>query len=149
MANIAFYGSHNAAVAVEENGNLIAVIEVERFLSKKNAGYSQYIPAYTRPYLIKQILKYINDEYGIAEYETCYFLNSDTIEDKTMVHYDQLIPAKKYIDSWHHLSHAACGFYQTDYEEALIISFDGGGNDGFFNVYHAENRKTITLLRAP
>ena len=39
MANIAFYGSHNAAVAVEENGELITVIEVERFLSEKNAGY--------------------------------------------------------------------------------------------------------------
>ena len=32
MANIAFYGSHNAAVAVEQNGKVLRVIEIERFL---------------------------------------------------------------------------------------------------------------------
>ena len=146
MANIAFYGSHNAAVAVEENGKLITVIEVERFLTEKNAGYAQYLVSHTRPYLLKHILEYIKDEYGISEYDKCYYLNSDTLEGGTKVHYEQLIPANEHINCLHHLSHAACGFYQTDYEEALIISFDGGGNDGFFNVYHAEDRNTITLL---
>jgi carbamoyltransferase len=136
MANIAFYGSHNAAVAVEENGKLITVIEVERFLSEKNAGYSQYLVSYTRPYLLKHILKFIEDEYGISEYDTCYYLNSDTLEGGTKVHYEKLIPAKEYKNQLHHLSHAACGLYQSDYRDALIISFDGGGNDGFFNVYH-------------
>jgi carbamoyltransferase len=146
MANIAFYGSHNAAVAVEENGKLITVIEVERFLSEKNAGYSQYLVSYTRPYLLKHILKFIEDEYGISEYDTCYYLNSDTLEGGTKVHYEKLIPAKEYKNCLHHLSHAAAGFYQSDYQEALIISFDGGGNDGFFNVYHAKDRNTIELL---
>jgi carbamoyltransferase len=146
MANISFYGSHNAAVAVEENGKLITVIEVERFLSEKNAGYSQYLVSYTRPYLLKHILKYIEDEYGISEYNTCYYLNSDTIESGTKVHYEKLIPAKEYKNCLHHLSHAATGFYQSDYNQALIISFDGGGNDGFFNVYHAKDRNNIELL---
>lgn len=146
MANIAFYGSHNAAVAVEEKGKVIAIIEIERFLSQKNAGYSQYMAAHTRPFLLTEILKFIRDEYGITEYDTCYYLNSDSMEDQQLVHYDQLIPAKTYINSWHHLSHAACGFYQTDFQEALIISFDGGGNDGYFHLYHAENRKTISPL---
>jgi len=146
MANIAFYGSHNAAVAVEENGKLITVIEVERFLSEKNAGYSQYLVSYTRPYLLKHILKFIEDEYGISEYDTCYYLNSDTIEGGRKVHYEKLIPAKEYKNQFHHLSHAACGLYQTDYKDALIISFDGGGNDGFFNVYLAKDRNDIQLL---
>lgn len=146
MANIAFYGSHNAAVAVEENGKLITVIEVERFLSEKNAGYSQYLVSYTRPYLLKHILKFIEDEYGISEYDTCYYLNSDTLEGGTKVHYEKLIPAKEYKNQLHHLSHAACGLYQSDYRDALIISFDGGGNDGFFNVYLAKDRNDIELL---
>jgi len=146
MANIAFYGSHNAAVAVEENGKLITVIEVERFLSEKNAGYSQYLVSYTRPYLLKHILKFIEDEYGISEYDTCYYLNSDTLEGGTKVHYEKLIPAKEYKNQLHHLSHAAWGLYQSDYRDALIISFDGGGNDGFFNVYLAKDRNDIELL---
>ena len=63
MANIAFYGSHNAAIAVEQNGKVLTVIEVERFLSQKNAGYSQYLISYTRPYLLKYILVMIFANY--------------------------------------------------------------------------------------
>lgn len=80
-------------------------------------GYSQYLVSYTRPFLLKHIVEYIKDEYGIFEYDKCYFLNSDTIEGNTKVHYQKLIPAKEYIECLHHLSHAACGFYQTDYNE--------------------------------
>ena len=146
MANISFYGSHNAAVVVEDQGKIITVIEVERFLTQKNAGYSQYLVSHTRPYLFKHILEYIKEEFGIYEFDKCYYLNSDTIEGSQKVYYHELIPANEYINSLHHLSHAACGFYQTDYNEALIISFDGGGNDGFFNVYHAEDRNNINLI---
>ena len=146
MANISFYGSHNAAVVVEDQGKIVTVIEVERFLTQKNAGYAQYLTSYSRPFLLTHILQYIKDEFGISEFDKCYYLNSDTIEGDHKVHYHELIPAKEYINSLHHLSHAACGFYQTDYNEALIISFDGGGNDGFFNVYHAENRTDINLI---
>jgi carbamoyltransferase len=143
MANISFYGSHNSAVAVEENGKLLCVIEVERFLNVKNAGYAQYLVSHTRPFLLKEIVKWIEKTYGISEYENCYFLNTDTIEGPKKVHYEQLIPSKNYEQLLHHGSHAACGFYQTDYSEALIVSYDGGGNDGFFNIYHASDRNTI------
>jgi len=156
MANIAFHGSHNSAIAVEENGKIVCVIEIERFISKKNSGYSQYSPVNVvlRKNLLKEILKYIENEYGITNYETCLFSNTDCIEDDLYEeiskngrnHFHVWIPAKKYISCLHHESHASCAFYQTDYEEALIISFDGGGSDGFFNIYHAKNRNTINLL---
>lgn len=145
MANISFYGSHNAGVVVEEDGKIITVIEIERFLNSKNAGYSQYLVCKTRPHLLTEIVEWIKRKYNIIEFENCLAMNSDTIEGDTKVFYEQLIPAKNYIyDNLHHFSHAANGFYQTNYNEALIVSFDGGGNDGFFNIYHAENRKSIT-----
>ena len=140
-ANIAFYGSHNSAIAVEKDGKVITVIEIERFLNQKNAGYSQYLVSYTRHYLVKQILEYIKKEFGVEEYETCYFLNTDCIEDEVRYHHHKMIPAENYVGTMHHESHAACGYYQSDYKDALIVSFDGGGNDGFFNVYVAEDRK--------
>ena len=146
MANISFYGSHNASVVLENDGEILTVIEVERFLNVKNAGYGQYLTSYTRPFLIKEILNYINDIYGINEFENCYYSNTDTIEGDVKVHYEQFIPAKNFINCLHHLSHAACGFYQTDYEESLIVSFDGGGSDGFFNIYHTPDRDNINLI---
>ena len=148
MANIAFYGSHNAAVAVENKGKLVTVIEVERFLSQKNAGYAQYCIAQSRPFLMKEIVKYIEREHGIKKFDTCYFLNTQTVEGTETVNYQELIPADNYVDGMHHGAHAACGFYQTDFKEALIVSYDGGGNDGFFNIYHAKDRNTIECIHS-
>ena len=147
MANIAFYGSHNAAIVVEKNNKIVTVIEIERFLSQKNIGVAQYSPAYSRKTIIPAIVKYIEAEFGIKEYNKCYFINADSCEgqgDKArLIHHQVTIPAKEFIEGKHHLSHAACGFYQSDYTEALIVSYDGGGNDGFFNIYHAKDRETI------
>ena len=42
MANTACYDFHNSVVAVEEDGKLITVIEMERFVSQKNAGYGLF-----------------------------------------------------------------------------------------------------------
>ena len=79
---------------MEENGKVLCVIEVERFLNIKNAGYAQYLVSHTRPFLLKEIVKWIEKKYGISEYENCYYLNTDTIEGPKKVHYEQLIPAK-------------------------------------------------------
>jgi carbamoyltransferase len=147
MANISFYGSHNSAIVVEENGKILTVIEVERFLNVKNAGYGQYLTSSSRFYLIKEILKYIKNEYGISEFDNCYYSNTDTIEGPEKVNYERFIPAKNYVNVLHHLSHAACGLYQTDYKNALIVSFDGGGSDGFFNIYLSKNRDSIELIQ--
>ena len=45
----------------------------------------------------------------------------------------------------HHETHAASAFYMSPFEEALVVSYDGGGDDGHFNVYTA-NKKGIKLL---
>ena len=42
MTNIAFYGSHNAAYAIERDGELLVNLELERFLDYKNSGIAQY-----------------------------------------------------------------------------------------------------------
>lgn len=143
MANISFYGSHNAAVVVEEKGKILCCIEIERFLNVKNAGYSQYLTSQTRTVLIKEIVNYIKEKFNIHKFENCYYSNTDTIEDDLLVKYEQLIPANNYAQTLHHFAHASSAFYQTNFKKALIISFDGGGNDGFFNIYLAKDRKTI------
>ena len=37
----------------------------------------------------------------------------------------------------HHQTHAASAFYMSPFERALIVSYDGGGDDGHFNIYFA------------
>ena len=47
----------------------------------------------------------------------------------------------------HHETHAAATFYQSPFKEALIVSYDGGGDDGHFNVYSANDMGVRFLNR--
>ena len=144
MANIAFTGSHNSTFAVEHKGKILLVLEVERFLGYKNSGLTQYkVPRYPF-FVLEHVLDYIKSYTGFSKFENCISIG-DTRVNVNGVPYDIncLIEANNYITTKHHLSHAGGSFYQSPYEEALIISFDGGGNDGTFNVYHGERSRGL------
>jgi len=147
MANIAFYGSHNAAYVVEENNEILLVLELERFLNYKNSGLAQYKCPKTEDLLFyaQYIPKWIMEKLNITEFENCYHLNTDVIiyEKHELEKY---IPAKNYVHCLHHEGHAAGCFYQSPHNEMLIFSFDGGGNDGKFNVYHCVRGESPRLL---
>ena len=49
----------------------------------------------------------------------------------------------------HHETHAASAFYMSPFEEALVVSYDGGGDDGHFNVYTANNKGIKLLEKVP
>ena len=49
----------------------------------------------------------------------------------------------------HHDAHAGYGFAQSSYEEAIVISFGAGGNDGVTNVFHADGKGINMLHRFP
>jgi len=147
MANISFYGSHNAAYVVEEDGKILLVLEVERFLNFKNSGLAQYLcPKYNDiVFFAKFIPKFIMEKLNISEFENCYFLNCDVLVEQRY-ELQTFIKAKNYYHGLHHQSHAAGVFYQSPYKEALAFSFDGGGNDGCFNIYHCERGESPKLL---
>lgn len=146
-ANIAFYGSHNASYVVEIDGKIVLVLELERFLNYKNSGLAQYKCPKVQDivFLAKYIPRWIMKNYNIEEFENCYYLNSDVII-YDLYHLHKFIPAKNYIEEKHHMSHAAGAFYQSPYKKALIFSFDGGGNDGKFNVYTCKKKESPILL---
>lgn len=151
MANISFYGSHNATFVVEENGKILSIIEVERFTNSKNCGIAQYKPAMHILLTVEEILKYIEKEFGIKEFETCFYGCTDVVVedfDRNHIIYpvEKRIPAKHYQHIGHHESHAYSCFYQSSYKEALVFSFDGGGDDGKFNVYLSKRGEDIIEL---
>ena len=47
----------------------------------------------------------------------------------------------------HHLAHATYAFYDSPFNHGLIVSMDGGGNDGVFNVYAAERSLGLDLRK--
>ena len=55
--------------------------------------------------------------------------------------------AKKLVIIDHHLAHATLGLYTSAFRRALIVSFDGGGNDGYFVAFTADMPR-ITRVRS-
>jgi len=149
MANISFYGSHNASYVIEDNGEILVVVEVERLLNLKNSGLAQYLTPKPTDiiYLSQFIPQFLMNKFNIKEFENCFYLNSDVIMDGKKYELEKNIPAQNYITNLHHRSHAAGCFYQSSYDEALIFSFDGGGNDGKFNIYYADRKNSVQLLQ--
>jgi predicted NodU family carbamoyl transferase len=123
MPNISFYGSHNSAYVIEDEGKIITVLEVERFLNLKNSGMAQYMCPKVSDllFLAKYIPEFLMKTFNIEKFDNCYYLNADVIID-TVHHLQTFIPADNYIECKHHEAHTAGAFYQSPYEKALIFS---------------------------
>lgn len=135
MVNVGFYGSHNGGIAVEKNGK-ITVVEFERLLNCKNVGLAQYKIARYREQAMQTALLYLQNNLNVHfPVDVLVHSNSEVHHNGITTSYKDLFPARLQVRTWHHRAHAASSFYQSSFDNALIFSFDGGGDDGFFNVF--------------
>lgn len=127
---VAIYGSHNGAIALARDDTILEVVEIERLVSKKNIGLWWYyhLPHPLNIEAMCEIRDYFKAKYGIDRYHKLVYnsLHSDHV---------RVFQADEVVWYPHHESHACGGFYQSPYEKALILSYDGGSDEGFFNVY--------------
>jgi carbamoyltransferase len=149
MFDLSMYGGHNASITLAKDKVILEVIELERFLNVKNMGLLWYDPSSHLPFdVLNDILKYFNKKYGLTEIENI-ICNQEDIHmfksnNKNIL---EFFNAKNLIEVYHQEGHAANAFYQSPFEEAVIISFDGGGNDGCFNFYYATRETGPVLYR--
>jgi len=136
---IAAYGSHNAAVAMYYNGKY-TVIEVERWINKKNAGLVNYLPSAYPQIIFDEIAEFLLAQTNRSDVDLYLTNYCDLNKIKPKFKYTQ----HRSFD--HHTAHAATAFYQSPYEDALTFTYDGGGDLGFFNVYRTSRTNGITLL---
>ena len=145
--DISFYGSHNAAFTVADKGEILEVLEVERFINSKNIGIAQYKTNQDILGIIPRVVEYFCNKYGVKEFENVIHLNTDVIMDEKAYDLAHLIPGKNYINKYrHHQSHAAGTFYQSPYNKALVFSFDGGGDDGKFRIFLGDKKEGLINL---
>lgn len=147
---LSIYGSHDAgAVYIDSNGN-IKVLEYERFVKKRYAMFSSdqdhreglgsndqerrdfliYIINDTRDRLLEHV---VYNELGE--------------KDKELI--SEYFPGCEFHKKEHHESHAASGFFTSNFKKSLILSIDGGGVDngdvGYTRSYIGEGN-TVSLL---
>jgi carbamoyltransferase len=126
---ISAYGSHNATISMFYKGKY-TVVEVERWLNRKNAGLANYNPVQNIQLVFDQICDYL---FGLTDRS-----EADVYISGYMGQYKPKFFYKKHLSCDHHMAHAATAFYQSPYKEALIYTYDGGGDSSYFNVYLAD-----------
>lgn len=140
--SISIYGSHNAAVTIARGKTILEVIELERFLNLKNIGLTVHLtPAKNLIPVYAALLRdYIDKKYGVKQFDHGFYqypsINLGDEKNPVIWSVYDVFPAKYYKNCSHHYSHASGVFYQSPFKEAIVFTCDGGGNDGFFHVYH-------------
>lgn len=128
--NLGFFGSHNSAVAISYKGDVLEVVELERWLAKKNAAFYYHFPIKNPNEVAKDIYEYFKKKYGAYYYDNVIWNSSEG------AHLE--FPAENYEFKSHHYAHVCNVVYQSKSEKSLNISFDGGSDEGTFNIYLGE-----------
>ncbi|MDH3257042.1 MAG: hypothetical protein OEM27_05455, partial [Nitrospinota bacterium] len=146
---------HDSAVALIENGNIVAAAQEERFTRKK---HDRSFPVNSLRWCLEERGISLNDVSAVAFYDKpiltfdrlletylsfaprgfSSFLKAmpvwlkDKLFQKDLIlgHLEEIdahFDAKKLLFSEHHYSHAASAFYASPFKEAVILTLDGVG----------------------
>lgn len=147
-SSISIYASHDASICINPAPNIYRIFEFERLLQERYCKINEMIEFEESCIKIREIIK---KEYNIDSFSKCYFgqfLDGKKEEQKQM--FKKVFNIDQLEEVGHHYSHAACALYQSNFEECLILSYDGGGidDDGVssFNIFHG-NKTTKEIKR--
>ena len=135
-ANISFYNAKT---------NKYYTIEIESLVQKRYFRLHVDNDAQYQKEILEQCRDIAEPEWGIENDYEAVLISSDGFvqtDPREIFNTEQIKTVAR-----HHETHAAATFYQSPFKEALIVSYDGGGDDGHFNVYSANNMGVRFLNR--
>jgi carbamoyltransferase len=142
---IAFHVQHDASVAVADSGRLLLVLELERLFEERYFASALDDETFREQWT--RALTVLRDATGIDQFDVA--VTSWVMPAKRRV-LQQLVRAAEWKTVDHHVAHALHGLYDAPFERPLIVSFDGGGNDGTFRVFHGERQSgRLTAIARP
>ena len=141
---VSIFGGHDANVSFyHADKNKYYSIEIERLVQKRYFRLHVDNDAASQFRILNECQKIAEERWGIKnDYEAVLICSDGFVEiDPTQVFNTEKVTTV----ARHHQTHASAAFYMSPFKEALIVSYDGGGDDGHFNVYSG-NSEGITLL---
>jgi carbamoyltransferase len=136
--NLGFFGSHNSSIAISHKGNILEVIELERWVNVKNAAFYYHFPIDNPNKVAREIYEYFKKKYNAFYYDNVVWNSSET------AHLE--FPSDNYTHLPHHVAHVNNVMYHSTALKSLNISFDGGSDEGTFNIYLGEKFKSIEKI---
>lgn len=134
LDTVAIHLSHDSVLSVDVAGD-VRNIELERIYSKRHYDVRHEGPS-------------LHDLAALVQREHHQFHTGIVVGDVDKTAEDLLgllgVTSIHQVD--HHLAHAAAAFYESPFERSLIVSYDGGGNDGTFRTFVATRESGVQPL---
>jgi len=131
---VAIFGGHDANITFyNAENNKYHVIELERLVKKRYFRLHVDNTPEEQFNIIKECQLIAEKQWGIQNNYDKILICSDgflQFDLRTIFNASEIITV-----ATHHHCHAASAFYQSPFKESLILSYDGGGDDGYFNLY--------------
>eukprot|EP00438_Fugacium_kawagutii_P009632 Skav214981 [mRNA] locus=scaffold508:147289:149361:- [translate_table: standard] len=140
-ATIAIHEGHDANIAVAVGGRIQCVLELERLFGRR-----YYHPS-DDPFIVEWpiALQVVRDKCECedgpcpAEFDTGIILGFAHAKKPHTTRLAKIVertfPVKTWRSAHHHESHALMAYYSSPFRSALVVSYDGGGDDGYWNVF--------------
>ncbi|PXX63915.1 beta-1,4-N-acetylglucosamine oligosaccharide 3-O-carbamoyltransferase NolO [Nocardia tenerifensis] len=151
---------HDTSAAIVVDGELVCAIEEERFNRDR---HTNAFPVAAIEYCLEQAGIRRADLRGVGlTFDYGQFKGNDNPFDKNLIDHDDLGPAGRELiaaqnlATWrearnqlernglpdaryfrHHLTHAACGYYLSGFDEASVLVIDGRGERESTSLWHA------------
>lgn len=123
--SLAIYGSHDSSICINPSPGIYRIYELERLTKKRNFSLMSVDDSeFTN--IMQSLHNHIRLEYGLVKYDICYFAQISSVRIKIL---KSIFGFDVFKLTTHHGAHAAGAIYQSDYEQALIISSDSGGHE--------------------
>ena len=120
---LSIYGSHDSAAVFIDKNNQLRILEYERFVKKRYAMYSEKFDYRSNDLGTDQesrisFIKYIKTQLS-SNIELILY---NGLTDTDIIFLRTEFPDAKFQLQGHHLSHAASGYFTSDFDRSLILS---------------------------
>jgi len=138
MRILGLHCGHDSSMAISEDGKIIFACEEERMTgTKKEIGFPARSLVYGCNKLgigIKDFDKVVYSQKGNFFFRPTYVVKEDP---------NNLYPDAIYND--HHYSHAVSAYCWSGFDDCIVMTLDGGGDEKFASIYEGKNGK-LTLI---
>ena len=143
---VSIFAGHDASVSFwNASTNKYYSIEVERLVKKRYFRLHEDNDHLAQRLILEECRDIATREWGIENDYECVLISSDGYIQPPATLRQVFNTRDVKTIARHHDTHAASAFYQSPFKQALIFSYDGGGDDGHFNIF-AGSKEGIQLL---
>eukprot|EP00438_Fugacium_kawagutii_P025915 Skav228598 [mRNA] locus=scaffold5678:6215:20800:+ [translate_table: standard] len=151
---IALHKGHDAHIVVAVGSRIQCVLELERLFGRRYFFPRDEDSLFSIEW--QQAVEVVRDRCECEgpcpqEFDTGIIVDFGEYETLRSIELPKIVervfPVKTWRNVNHHETHALMSYYSSPFRSSLILSFDGGGNDGSWNVFLGQGLDVYRIAR--